>query len=203
MSAFQIKLDELKRGPVEKSVQPTKVQLEDLFSAVLGNFRLLDVETFGAELRAQLSDSTIHVSGHVEGGFSYDCGRCLSQRTLEIDTDCDFVLMSESEWSNAYADEDEIALKEDEMDVSYYEGNLIDLADLIREVVLLEIPTYARCPEDLRQQCDALYEERVGDETLEELEEQKVDLRWGPLKDLKVTDSGEVKRVDEDESSKN
>jgi uncharacterized protein len=201
MSAFQIHLDELKRGPVEKSFSPSQEQLEDLFSAVVDDYRLLDAETFEAQMRAQLSDSTVHVSGHVHGGFTYDCGRCLSERKLEVDTECDFVLMSETEWSNAYAGEEEIALKEDEMDVSYYEGDFIDLADLIREAVLLEIPGYPACPDDLREECDALYEERIGEETVEELEEQKVDLRWGPLKDLEVTESGKVKKVDEAEES--
>jgi uncharacterized protein len=197
MSAFRIHLDELKRGPVEKSFEPSQEQLEELFSPVAEDFRLINAEDFGAEMRAQLSDTTVHVSGHINGEFAYDCGRCLAARELEVDTDCDFVLMSESEWSNAYAGEDEIALKEDEMDVSYYEGDFIDLADLIREAVLLEIPVFPRCPEDLREECNTLYEERVGEETLDELEEQKVDLRWGPLKKLEVTDSGKVKKVDE------
>lgn len=201
MSAFQIELDKLEAGPVEETFQPSREQLDELFEDVLDDYRLIDADKFSADLRAQLSDSTVHVSGHVQGDFAYDCGRCLSQRKHQVDTDVEFVLMSETEWSNAYAGEDEIALKEDEMDVSYYEGDVIDLGELIREAVLLEIPVYPHCPESLREECDALYEERIGEETVDELEEQKVDLRWGPLKKLEVTESGKVQKVDEDTDS--
>ncbi|QDG53763.1 DUF177 domain-containing protein [Persicimonas caeni] len=197
MSAFQIELHELENGAVEKAFRPSREQLEELFAGVEDDFRILDAEGFAADVRAQMADSTVHVSGHVEGGFVYDCGRCLSERQFQVDTDVDFVLMSESEWSNAYAGEEEIALREDELDVSYYEGETLDLGQLIREAVLLELPPFPNCPDTLREECDTLYEERIGEETVEELEEQKVDLRWGPLKNLKVTDSGKVKQVDD------
>lgn len=198
MSAFQIELHELESGAVEKAFRPSREQLEELFESVEDSFRILDAEGFAADLRAQMADSTVHVSGHVQGVFVYDCGRCLSERKLQVDTDVDFVLMSETEWSNAYVGEDEIALREDEMDVSYYEGETIDLGALIREAVLLELPVYPNCPDSLRDECDTLYEARIGEETVEELEEQKVDLRWGPLKNLTVTDGGKVKQVDQD-----
>ncbi len=198
MSAFQIELHDLEAGPLEKAFRPTKEQLEELFDGVKEDYRVLGADGFAAELRAQKADSTVHVSGHVQGDFAYECGRCLSQRELHVDADVDFVLMSEAEWSNAYAGEEEIALNEDEMDVSYYEGDVLDLGELIREAVLLELPGFPQCPESLHDECDALFEERVGEETLEELEDQKVDLRWGPLKNLQVSESGEVERVDHD-----
>lgn len=202
MSAFQIELHELESGAIEKAFRPSREQLEELFESVEDDFHIVDADRFAADLRAQMADSTVHVSGHVQAAFTYDCGRCTSEREWGIDTDVDFILMSEAEWSNAYAGEEEIALREDEMDVSYYEGETLDLGALIREAVLLELPAYPNCPDDLREECDTLYEERIGEETVEELEEQKVDLRWGPLKDLKVTDSGKVKQVDEDKTDK-
>ncbi len=199
MSAFQIDLRELKSGAVEKKFCPSREQLDELFSVVDDDFRVRDQQAFEADLRAQMTDATVHVSGHVRGDFEYDCGRCLSTRELQVDTDVDFVLMSEAEWTNAYGDEEEIALSEEDMDISYYEGDVVDLGSLIREAVLLEFPAFPQCPESLRSECDALYEERVGEETIEELEEQKVDLRWSPLKNLEVTDSGKVKEIKEDE----
>lgn len=198
MSAFQIDLRDLEGGPVEKNFQPSREQLEELFAGLGDEVWLVNPEDFRADMRAQLTDGTVHVSGHVHGEFAYECGRCMSERHLPVDADVDFVLMSAQQWSNAYGDEDEIALSEDEMDVSYYEGEIIDLAELIREAALLEFPPFPQCPDELREQCDRLYEERVGDEALSELEEQKVDLRWTPLKNLKVTESGEVTKVGED-----
>ena len=200
MTAFQIDLHELESGPVEKSFQPSREQLEELFEAVSDEFRVVDAEEFVADVRAQMADTTIHVAGHVRAQFAYDCGRCLAERRLDIDKDVDFVLMSEQEWSTAYADEDEIALSEEDMNVSYYEGDLVDLGSLIREAILLEFPGFPQCPDELRAECDELYEERVGAETLAELEEQKTDLRWSPLKKLTITEGGKVKKVDEEDT---
>ncbi|MFW5967159.1 MAG: YceD family protein [Persicimonas sp.] len=197
MSGFEIDLRDLEGGALEKTFHPTEEQLEELFSVVDDEFRLVDHDEFEADVRAQMTDATVHVAGHIVGEFAYDCGRCLEERELHVDTDVDFVLMSKADWSNAYAGEEEIALAEEDLDVSYYEGDIIDLGSLIREAVLLEFPAFPQCPDRLSEECDRLYEERVGEETLEELEDQKVDLRWSPLKDLKVTESGEVKERDE------
>jgi uncharacterized protein len=199
MTAFEIDLRELEGKAIERSFRPSRQQLEELFEGVDSGFSVADHEDFAAHLRAQLTDSTVHVAGRVEGEFAYECGRCLTQRSLQVDTEVDFVLMSEQEWSNAYVGEDEIALREEEMDVSYYEGDIVDLASLIREAVLLEFPAFPQCPEASREECDRLFEERVGEQTLEELEDQKVDLRLSPLKKLKVTDSGKIERIDDED----
>ncbi len=198
MSAFQIELHELEAGAVEKNYRPSPEQLGALFDDIGEEYRLVHPEDFRADVRAQLSDGTIYVIGEIHADFAYRCGRCRAKRTLPVDTDVNFVLMSESQWSNAYGDAEEIALSEEELDVSYYEGDLIDLGELIREAALLELPVYPQCPEDLHEECDRLYEERIGEETVAELEDQKVDLRWTPLKNLRVNDSGEVEKVEDD-----
>lgn len=198
MSAFQIELHELEGGAVEKSYRPSPEQLGELFDDIGKDYRLVHTEDFGADVRAQLSDGTVYVKGHIHADIGYACGRCMSAREIPVDTDVDFVLMSEAQWSNAYGDEEEIALSEHEMNASFYTGDLIDLGELIREAVMLELPVHPHCPPNLHDECDSLYEERIGEDTVAELEEQKVDLRWTPLKDLRVNDDGQVEKVDND-----
>ena len=193
---FVIDLLELERGPVEKDIQPGEDTLEELFSDLGEDFRVADPSGFGAQLRVYKERSTVYVDGVVQADFEYRCGRCLTERHLEVDKDVDFVLMSEQDWSSTYEDDEEIALEEEDMDVSFYEGDTIDLGPLFREAVILELPAFPQCPEEMRESCDEAYESKVGDETLEEQEEHKVDLRWWPLKDIELSDEADDQEQD-------
>ncbi|MFU8806559.1 MAG: YceD family protein, partial [Bradymonadaceae bacterium] len=98
------------------------------------------------------------------------------------------VLMSRPSWGETYETVEEIELSAEDLDVSFYEGDLIDLRDLIREAVLLELPVFPNCSEELRDACDAAYQANVGAETLEKNEDNKIDLRWSALKNIKLGD---------------
>jgi uncharacterized protein len=196
MSAFQIDLQHLEGKSVEKDLQPSPETLEKLFAGIGEDFRLSSPEGFSAHIRAQMSDSTVHVVGEAHGEFTYKCGRCLAERPLEVDADIDFVLMSEAEWSSAYAGKEEIALNAEDLDVSYYSGDTIDIGELIREALLLELPAFPHCPPEAAEECDARYQKRVGAEALDELEENKVDLRWSALKDIEISEDGKVRKIE-------
>lgn len=141
---------------------------------------------FKVELRAQLIGTTVHLDGFIQGSFAYKCGRCLQWRRIDLDESVDFVLMSRPSWEDAYGGEDEIVLQESDLDVSYYDEEIIDLRPLIREAVLLELPTFPVCPDALLDVCDADYEKIVGEETLEKNEENSIDLRWSKLKEIEL-----------------
>lgn len=201
---FVIDLLELERGPVEKEIHPGKETLDELFSDLGEDFKLGDPSGFGADLRVYKERSTVYVDGVVRADFRYRCGRCLTDRQRTVDKDVDFVLMSEEDWATTYEGEDEIALGEEDMDVSFYEGDIVDLGPLFREAVLLELPPFPQCPDELRESCDEIYEEKVGDETLEEQKEHKVDLRWWPLKDVELSEAdaedGDAEHADAEET---
>lgn len=194
---FVIDLLELERGPIEKQIRPGQETLDELFSDLGEDYELGEPSEFGADLRVYKEHSTVYVDGVVRAEFTYRCGRCLTRRHREVDKEVDFVLMSEEHWSNSYEDEDEIALDKEQMDVSFYEGDLVDLGPLFREAILLEIPVFPQCPDELRERCDEAYEQRVGDETLEQQEEHKLDLRWWPLRDIELADDDDSERGEE------
>jgi uncharacterized protein len=150
--------------------------------------RLEPGEEFRVELRAQRIDTTIYLAGTIRGLFAYQCGRCMQWRRFELDESVDFVLMSRASWADRYESEDEIALDEADLDVSSYEGDLIDLRTLLREAVLLEMPGYPRCTDELRDLCDRDFERIVGQEKLAENEANSLDLRWAKLRDIKLGD---------------
>lgn len=140
-----------------------------------------------AEIIANRVGTTIRVRGSVAGEIEYECGRCLETRAQVMEVDTHFVLMESSEFESTYRGE-EIELDADDMDVSVYSGDEIDIAPLVREAILLELPTMPRCSDELRAACDEAFERNIGEDAKKELEEAAMDQRWAALKDLKLKD---------------
>lgn len=139
-------------------------------------------------LEATRVGTTIRIRGTIEASVGFECGRCLESRNAKVDFEFEYVLMARSEWEQTYSSADELELDADDLDVSFYEGEEIDVAPLVREALLIELPTLPRCADAERDECDAAFEKNVGSAAIEENEAAAVDLRWGPLKDLKLKD---------------
>lgn len=156
--------------------------------------RLIDDTTYRAvaplraQLEASLTGSTVRVAGPVQAHVEFECGKCLESRQRALDINAEFVLMARSEWEKTYESDDELELNDDDMDVSFYEGEELDLAPLLREAMLLELPAYPRCPPEGKEACDEAYRRNVGGAALDELEEAALDQRWAALKDIKLKD---------------
>lgn len=194
MAAFQIELKHLERNPVEKDFRPGEEALRALFDDISDDFRLTNFDDFHAQIRAQMSDSTVHINGEAKAQFEYKCGRCLGPQTYDVDTEIDFVLMSEAEWSSSYAGHEEIELSEADLDVNFYTGDSVDIGELIREAILLQLPAFPRCPSDISDKCDARYNERIGTEALEVLEENSLDLRMSAFRQLEIAEDGKLRK---------
>ena len=139
------------------------------------------------DLSAQKTDGTIRLRGEIAGQIVFTCGRCMEDQLSEVQTDVEFVLMPREKWQERYEGAEEIELQAEDLDVSFYDGESIDLEPLIREALLLDLPVYAACSEEAREACDEAYAQHVGDETVAKNEENSIDLRWGPLKDIKLS----------------
>lgn len=193
MSQFEINIEDLKRDDIHLDVQPDDETLETIFEAFNDDFQVDTDEDFHVDLYLTLDGRSVIVSGHVEGTFGYTCGRCLQERQTEVDSSVNLTMLSREEWEDAYVGEEEIALDAEDLDTTYYEDESVDLRPLIREAVVMALPAWPQCPDELRDSCDAAFEEHIGEETSEKLEKHSVDLRWWPLRDIEVDedDGGE------------
>lgn len=142
------------------------------------------------ELDVERVDTTFVVDSDISARLAFVCGRCLAERTKTFSLQTQWVLMSRGAWLDKYGDVEEVELNEDDLDVSFYEGESLIIDELVREALLLELSGQLRCPEG-DSDCDAAYRENVGEEAIEENEESSVDLRWAPLKNIKLADNEE------------
>lgn len=119
------------------------------------------------------------VEGRINGEVEAECTRCLKAVTHKIDIPLKAVFVTEEN----YTSEKEAVLRNEDLDVSIYDGEKIDLADLVREQILLDLPTQILCREDCKglcQKCGANLNEVNCN-----CEENEIDPRWSALKNLK------------------
>ena len=124
-------------------------------------------------------DGKAHVRGTIRAAVSIDCTRCLGpvERIFEIPFDVNFVEADDASEVN----DREIGLTS--LDESVAENGQIDLAEVVREQILLAMPDQVYCKED----CNGLCPQCGGNRNLIDCKciEDEIDPRWAALKSLK------------------
>jgi uncharacterized protein len=154
------------------------------------DFTLAPEEINLEEERARLADAArvngtltkhiahVDVKGTIDAELELECTRCLQKidKKFEIPLEAAFVAPEN------YTQAKEAELQADDLDVSVLEGNEIDLTELVREQVLLNLPEQIFCRED----CKGLCEKCGANRNLIncKCEETEIDPRWQGLKDL-------------------
>ena len=126
----------------------------------------------------RLSGTELFVNGHVDTCVEVDCDRCLKPINLPISSDFELEYIT----GNDYEATRNVELTEDLMSVSVFDGETIDVAEIIKEQILLAVPTRSLCKPDCKGFCLTC----GADKNLGECEcvEREIDPRWAGLKDL-------------------
>lgn len=127
-----------------------------------------------------VSDSLreIRVQGHVATVIEADCDRCLEPAPNPIDADFELYYRPVAE---GYGEEVKLDVGEAEM--GFYEGDGLELNDVLREYVLLTLPMQRLCSESCKGICPSCGQNR--NQNLCECRTAAVDDRWAALKQLK------------------
>ncbi|MFT6399830.1 MAG: uncharacterized metal-binding protein YceD (DUF177 family) [Bradymonadia bacterium] len=127
------------------------------------------------ELDVQKLEGMLFLRGTIRGAYEFDCARCLSSRARSLELPIHWTLIPKSTFSDPDNDQ-EVELTSDDMDTSFYEGEEIDLGDLAREALLLELQPVPRCGES--EDCKTTFPTPNEDEWPTK---PKLDPRWGAL----------------------
>jgi uncharacterized protein len=156
---------------IEKSFAPDEIDLSGEAISLDGP-AVFSGEAFESAGRA-------HVRGQITADVTLNCTRCLEpvERHLDITFDDSFVDASE-ETTDA-----ETEITEEALDESLVDNGVIDIADVVREQLLLALPEQVLCGEDCRGLCP-----KCG-ENLNLIDckcaDDDIDPRWAALKGLK------------------
>jgi uncharacterized protein len=130
------------------------------------------------EHRRKLDD--IRVVGSLKTDLEILCARCLDPVHYPIQREFD--LLYRPAGSDVTEDK-EVELKDTDAAISYYEGGGVELTDLLREQILLEVPLKTLCKEECRGLCPHCgINLNTGNC---ECAQATADPRWEALKDLK------------------
>ncbi len=111
------------------------------------DFRLAAPVELTGEVRKDAQK--VRLVGHLTTTLECDCGRCLEPFAVPVDAKIDMILLPAKE--NTGEAEQEVA--EDDLGVSYYKDDVVDLGELMREQFYLALPMKPLCQEDCRGLC--------------------------------------------------
>lgn len=118
------------------------------------------------------------IEGEIKTEIEIDCTRCLSSitRSLEIPFHASYIAPEN------YTDEKEAELRGDDLDIAISEDDRVDMTELVREQILLNLPEQVLCKDD----CKGLCPKCGADRNLIDCkcEEKEIDPRWSALEDL-------------------
>jgi len=145
---MKISIDEIPQAPKEITFSESVEELKKIYSQSrtreFGFPASLEVE-----LRFYRAAADLFFDGRIRGELRGVCGRCAEEYVFSLDQPFEFVLIPDPGKAERKAEE----LHRDDLALSYYVGDTIDLAPLIAEQVILALPTQPLCAEECRGLC--------------------------------------------------
>ena len=178
-SVMRIELVNLERGRADFAhvYQPEELtSFDDRQGAIDERVTLVEPATVNGTVR--LAGREVFVNGHVKTRAAVECDRCLKQVELPVDTDFELEYVTGS----TYESSDTAELTEQEMSVSVFDGESIDVDEIVKEQVLLAVPTRTLCQPECKGICpECGIDKNTGDCACDTKE---IDPRWAALKNL-------------------
>jgi uncharacterized protein len=119
----------------------------------------------------------IRVKGHLKAAMEAECDRCLEAAAFPVDSDFELYYRPVEE---GYGEE--VAIDKSEAEMGFYEGDGIELNDVLREFVLLALPMQRVCSESCKGICPVCGQNRNQKDC--GCHAEAVDERWAALKNL-------------------
>jgi len=128
--------------------------------------------------KVRLAGNEVFVNGHIDARAQIECDRCLQPVESPINADFALEYITGSEYETGAA----VELTEADMSVSVFDGNTIDVDEIVKEQVLLAVPTRMLCREDCKGICPECGTDRNTGAC--SCVDKEIDPRWAALKNL-------------------
>jgi uncharacterized protein len=129
--------------------------------------------------KLKLIEKKVDLSGKINAEIETECSRCLT----EVNTKLDFSFKISFVTEDIYSNESETELNEEDLEISIYDGEKIDITEIAREQILLNLPTQVFCKSECKGLCPKCGE-NLNLKTCS-CETKEIDPRWANLKHLR------------------
>ena len=145
---MKISIDEIPQSPKE-------IRFSESVEGLNKTYSQSRIREFGfpasleVEIRYYRAAADLFFDGRLSGELRGVCGRCAEDYLFKLDQPFEFVLIPDPAKAGRKAEE----LHRDDLSLSYYSGDEIDLSPLIAEQVMLALPTQPLCGASCRGLC--------------------------------------------------
>jgi uncharacterized protein len=126
--------------------------------------------------RVRRSGHEVRVKGKLSARAEVDCDRCLKTVAVPVEAEFDVGYVPVEDYQSSSAAE----LQEEDLSLSVFDGETIDLDELVREQLMLALPARALCGEECKGLCPTCGADRNTNPC--DCHSQEIDPRWAGLK---------------------
>lgn len=178
---MKIRIQQFRQGRSDLTFEITKDELRDYLSELSGTYEALG-NSASFEGEVDRFNDTLQIKGELVLSYVLTCSRCVAEQERSERLPVRWTLLPKRTLdTRRLRDDEEVELSTDDLDVSFYEGDEIDLGELVREALLLELDPADECGEEA---CD----DRLTTLLAAKADEvpDAVDPRWAGLAALKA-----------------
>lgn len=143
---------------------------ESLSDVKLDDAKLL--APVNVEINLEIIDKEIYIRGVFNTRVELECVRCLEIFQLNLSGEIESVYMFEHEFRDMI-DKLDAEYEADDETIECLKDGIVDISELVREHIILEIPPYPICTDDCK-----------GLEEFEKYKDDGMDSRWQQLLDI-------------------
>jgi uncharacterized protein len=170
---LSIKDMEIRKVRFDETFQPGAIDFSD---AELRQVTPLHAEGFAVLLAH--TDGEIRIRGRLQVEMESECDRCLGPAFFPLSADFDLFYRPMA----SIARDEEVGIDEGEAEIGFYEGAGLEVADIVKEQVLLNLPMQRICSEACKGICPICGSNR--NESNCQCEVKPLDDRWKALRNL-------------------
>lgn len=184
---MRVNIDEIKEVGLVRSWDVTREALDEMVSGERAGYRAGGPAHVDARLDKY--ERRIRLKGQARVKVGAACGRCLVPVDVEVPVDFDLALVPADEYQDPdgeAGDSGQVggSFDPEAADEDTYEGKVIDLDPIVREQILLALPSYPVCRETCKGLCTVcgtnLNEKECG------CDRHVPDPRWAGLRNVKL-----------------
>ena len=132
--------------------------------------------------RVSQTDREVRLRGKITARAEVDCDRCLKSVEAPVETEFDVTYVPSKDYRSNEAAE----LQEEDLSLSVFDGETIDIDELVREQILLALPSRALCGEECLGICPVCGSDRNINPC--DCQTKEIDPRWAALKEVMSTE---------------
>ena len=169
---MRIELASLERGggSFNHSYAPDELALDD------DRVNVVTPPVVSGEIRQK--GQGLRVTGKVSGRVRIECDRCLKAVEVGVDSKFDVEYVTAED----YQARQEAELTEADLDLSIFDGESLEVDELVKEELLLAVPDHVVCSADCKGMCAVCGADKNSVDC--DCETGQVDPRWAGLKNL-------------------